>query len=64
MSQDTAILNYLKKGKKLTPLQAVRRLNCLRLSTRVYDLRGRGHNIVSKTIQVSGKRVSEYSLVS
>ena len=63
MSQDTAILNYLKKGKKLTPLQAVWRFNCLRLSARVYDLRRRGHNIVSKTIQVSGKRVAEYSLV-
>jgi len=64
MSQDTAILNYLKKGKKLTPLDALHRFGCFRLSARVYDLRGRGHNIVSKTIQVSGKRVSEYSLVS
>lgn len=63
MSQEAAILNYLRKGKKLTPLEALRRFGCFRLSARVYDLRVRGHIIVSKTIQVSGKRVAEYSLV-
>lgn len=64
MSQEAAILNYLRKGKKLTPLEALRRFGCFRLSARVYDLRVRGHIIVSKTIQVSGKRVAEYSLVA
>lgn len=63
MSQEAAILNYLRKGKKLTTLEALRRFGCFRLSARVYDLRVRGHIIVSKTIQVSGKRVAEYSLV-
>ncbi|MDD5358392.1 MAG: helix-turn-helix domain-containing protein [Candidatus Nanoarchaeia archaeon] len=55
------ILEYLKKGGKLTPLKALRRFNCLRLGARIYDLRAKGHPIKMRMKTLwSGKRVAEY----
>jgi len=63
MSQEKQILHYLKAGHKLTPLEALKRFGCLRLSGRVYDLRRAGHKIVSDIIEVSdGKHVAQYRL--
>ena len=58
-----AILKALKNGERLTHLDAEKRFNCLRLGARIYDLKKRGHNIISKMITVpSGKRVAQYWL--
>lgn len=57
-TQSTQILKALKNGERLTHLDAEKRFNCLRLGARIYDLKKRGHNIISKMITVpSGKRV-------
>ena len=38
-TQNLQILSYLKKGKPITPLEALEKFGCWRLSARIYDLR-------------------------
>ena len=62
-SQNLMILKALLNGERLTQLEAYTRFNCTRLGARIYDLKKRGHNIISKMITVpSGKRVAQYWL--
>lgn len=63
MSQEKQILHYLKAGHKLTPLEALKRFGCLRLSGRIFDLRQAGHRIAADIIEVGdGKHVAQYRL--
>lgn len=62
-TQKALILKALQQGDRLTHLDAEKRFDCLRLGARIYDLKKRGHNIISKMITVpSGKRVAQYWL--
>ena len=65
-SQSEQILKYLQAGNALTPLEALRKFNYLRLGARIYDLRQKGYVINSLIIKddISGKRYARYSLVS
>ena len=63
MSQNQQIANYLNKGKKLTPLQALEKFGCFRLAARIADLRNNGMNIATKTIKLeNNKIVAQYSI--
>ena len=62
MSQNKQILNYLLSGKKLTPLTALNKFGCFRLSARILDLRKEGHNITTENVTSKGKTFAEYSL--
>jgi hypothetical protein len=60
-SQNHQISEFLKQGKTLTSLEALRLFGCWRLSGRIYDIRKRGLSISSRTVTtLTGKRVSEY----
>ena len=64
-TQNAAILSYLKRGRTLSPLQALDLFGCLRLSARIYDLRHRlkgfgKHEIVD--VPHKGKPYSIYKL--
>ncbi len=63
-SQTEMILADLRKGKKLTPLFALREYGCFRLGARIWDLRKEGHPIKSERITdaESGKSYARYSL--
>ena len=62
-SQNTQILNYLKKGNSITALEALRLFGCLRLSGRIHELRHIGHDIQTRIIAtLTGKRIAEYYL--
>jgi hypothetical protein len=63
MSQNSAILKYLRAGHSLTPLDALRRFGCLRLSGRIKNLRDAGHRILTQMVSVGGKRVARYRMV-
>ena len=58
--QASRILDYLKSGKRLTPIDALNMFGCFRLGARAYDLKKAGHNIISEMIRVGNKRVAEY----
>lgn len=65
MTQTARILQRLKSGP-LTPLQALQELGCLRLASRVHELRQQGYEVHARTVEVrtrAGKaRVCEYRL--
>jgi hypothetical protein len=58
-TQNEKILTYLKAGRKLTPLQALNKFGCFRLSARIHDLREE-HPIGRKMIAVNDKHVAQY----
>lgn len=62
-TQNAAILAHLEAGKPITPLQALERFNCLRLSARIYDLRCAGYPIESRRITRNGKSFAQYRMV-
>jgi hypothetical protein len=65
MSQNADILSYLEAGNTLTPLEALKRFQCMRLASRISDLRNSGVRISSEMRENldTGKRYAEYFLV-
>jgi hypothetical protein len=62
-TQCSMILEWLKAGNTITSLEALRMFGCMRLASRICDLRDRGVSIKTEKIQVkSGKWVTRYSL--
>lgn len=60
-SQERMILEALKNGESLTPLEALKRFGCLRLGARIWDLKRKGHKVKKNIIKTaSGKRVAQY----
>lgn len=63
MSQNKQIADYLNKGKKLTPIEALNKFGCFRLAARIADLRNEGMNIVTTTIKLENKKqIAQYSI--
>jgi len=63
-SQNAQILAHMKRGKTITPIQALNWFGCMRLAARIRDLRDDGHDIAAVWFHVSSsKRVKRYSLV-
>ena len=61
-SQKQAILNWLSEGNTITALQALQMFGCMRLASRISDLRSEGFPISKEMIEVNGKRVAQYWL--
>ena len=62
MTQNEMILNHLRCGLPLTPIDALNRFGCFRLASRISDLRKEGHNIRVEMISRNGKTFAEYRL--
>ena len=63
MSQNKQIADYLNKGKKLTPIDALNKFGCFRLAARIADLRNEGMSIVTNTIKLENKKqIAQYSV--
>lgn len=63
MTQTKAIHQALKRGEKLTPLEALKKYGTLRLGARIWDLKQAGVRIKRELVEVGdGKRVARYSL--
>ena len=63
--QCSRILEWLQKGNRITPLEALSRFQCLRLGGRIFDLRKQGWNVQKEMVQTpSGKHVASYYLVN
>jgi hypothetical protein len=65
VSQAARILDYLKTGKHLTPVEAQVNFGCFRLAARVDDLRKKGHPVITfiKENPVTKAKYASYSLV-
>lgn len=63
LSQKENILAYLKRGKVITPLEALNLFGCMRLQARIYDIKEDGYNICKAWKELpNGKRVMSYWL--
>jgi len=60
MSQTTQIANYLNKGRKLTPIDALNKFGCFRLAARIADLRNDGMNIKTTIVKLKNKKQGCY----
>ena len=61
-TQNQQIEAYLKSGKKITPLTALRNFGSLRLGARILQLRKQGLDIKTNLITRRGKTFAEYTL--
>jgi hypothetical protein len=62
-TQCNRILAHLKKGLTITSLEALNLYGCMRLASRISDLRKRGENIVVDRVKTAnGKSVAQYHL--
>ena len=60
MSQNEQILAYLKSGKAITSMDALKMYGCFRLASRVNDLRNEGWEIRTSMIGSKMKRFAAY----
>ena len=60
MTQSEAILDYLKQGNVITPLEALNKFGCFRLGARIWDLKRAGYDIREKDVTQNGKRFASY----
>ncbi len=61
-SQNAGILQALKEGARITPMDALKMFGCFRLSARIADLRNGGMKIVTKYVTENGKTFAQYRL--
>ncbi len=62
-SQNNRIAEHLHKGLTITSLEALNLFGCMRLASRIHDLRERGENIIVERINLpNGKTVAQYKL--
>lgn len=60
-SQTKQIMDFLIEGHKITPLEALKKFQCLRLSARIADLKNQGIPVKSQFVEVGQrKKVKEY----
>lgn len=50
MTQCEMIVKYMEEFGSISPLEAVNTLGCMRLSSRIHDLKKQGYNIETKTV--------------
>lgn len=63
-SQCDMIAAWLNEGYSITSLEALNKFGCMRLASRICDLKERGMNIGKKIVTLPNKkRVCEYFLI-
>lgn len=61
-NQTQSILEYLKKGNSLTPLDSLHIFGCFRLGARIFDIKKMGFNIKTEMVIEGKKHFAKYSL--
>lgn len=62
-TQCSRIREHLHKGLTITSLEALRLYGCMRLASRIHDLRVYGENIIVERAKTpTGKTVAQYRL--
>jgi len=61
-SQTRRILKYLGSGKGITSLQALKLFGCMRLASRVFEIRQARFKVESYMVKRNGKRFCKYFL--
>lgn len=62
-TQNEMILRYLVNNGSITPMDALRECGCMRLASRISELKQLGYDITTKIItEMNGVRYAEYHL--
>lgn len=61
-TQNFAIHRYMSRGRKITPIQALILCRCMRLASRITELKRAGYRIAREMVSRDGKRFAAYSL--
>lgn len=61
-TQSQKILAWLQSGNTLTQLDALHMFRCMRLASRISDLRSEGHNIITQKEKHDGGFHARYSM--
>ena len=62
-SQTQRILEYMLQGHSITPLDALRLFNSMRLGARIADIKAKGYLVYSEFVETeNGKKVKKYHL--
>jgi hypothetical protein len=61
MTQNERIKKHLKSGKHLTTLGALGLFGCLRLASRIRELKDKGMKIDSEKVKINDKYITRYS---
>lgn len=63
-SQNDLIIKHITQYGSITPIDALKRFGCMRLASRINDLRENGFPIVTKTVVscTTKKRFAKYEL--
>ena len=64
-SQKKLILEYLKLGQPITPIEALQHFGCFRLGARIADLKKEGYDIRTEIVTdpENNKRYASYTLI-
>jgi hypothetical protein len=62
MTQTEMIHAHLRKGKSITPMDALRKFGCFRLAARIMELRNDGARIITVKERKNGKTFARYKL--
>lgn len=60
-TQTDRILAHMRRGRSITPLQALNRYGCFRLASRIFDLRRAGVSVRCQIVKRGAKHVASYS---
>jgi hypothetical protein len=64
-TQTQNIIEHLKQGNSITPIEALNQFGCFRLGARIFEIKQLGYDIDTKKISVGDhKHVAEYSLTN
>jgi hypothetical protein len=61
-TQNEQIKAYLNKGKSITPMDALNKFGCFRLSARIKNLRDEGLKIATNYVTKGNKTFASYSV--
>ena len=62
MNQTEQILNYLRTGQSLTPLECLNRFQCFRLGARIWDIKKMGYKVETELVRQGNKKFASYKL--
>lgn len=54
-TQNDRILEYITENGSITQIQALQDIGCMRLASRISDLRRQGYNIVSESVAIKNR---------
>ena len=63
-SQNVEIRKFMERGFEITPLEALEMFGCMRLASRIRELKDSGLPITDRWIERNGKRYKAYRMAT